>query len=203
MESNPATLEGKQAAAIAAQRDGNRHPEQGLDLSELLSALQAVRNGDFSVRLPGDQVGLGGKIADAFNEIVTSNQLMARQLELAGRRVGREGNTKHRVRLPNSTGAWGEMEDSLNNLIDDLLRPVTEVTRAVSAVAQGNLMHTVQLEVDGRPLKGEFLRSASIVNTMVKQLAVFASEVTRVAREVGAEGKLGGQAQVSDVTGVW
>jgi HAMP domain-containing protein/CheY-like chemotaxis protein/signal transduction histidine kinase len=201
MASDPAVLE--EGAAIAPPHNGSGQPEQPLDLPGLLSALQAVRNGDFTVRLPGDQVGLGGKIADAFNEIVASNQVMARQLELAGHRVGREGNTKHRVRLGNSTGAWGEMEDSLNNLIDDLLRPVTEVTRAVSAVAQGNLMHTVQLEVDGRPLKGEFLRSATIVNTMVKQLAVFASEVTRVAREVGAEGKLGGQAQVSDVTGVW
>src|SRR5207302_1576972 len=96
-----------------------------------------------------------------------------------------------------------EMEGSINTLIDDLLWPTTEVTRAIAAVAQGDLLQTMRLEVDGRPLKGEFLRSATIVNTMIKQLSVFTSEVTRVAREVGTEGKLGGQAQVREVTGVW
>src|SRR5438128_7244264 len=95
------------------------------------------------------------------------------------------------------------MEDSVNTLIDDLLWPTREVTRAVAAVAQGDLLQTVQLDVDGRPLGGEFLQSATIVNTMIKQLGVFTSEVTRVAREVGTEGKLGGQAQVREVTGVW
>src|SRR6266566_5054991 len=95
------------------------------------------------------------------------------------------------------------MEDSINTLIDDLLWPTTEVTRAIAAVAQGDLLQTVRLDVDGRPLKGEFLQSATIVNTMIKQLSVFTSEVTRVAREVGTEGKLGGQAQVREVTGVW
>ena len=117
--------------------------------------------------------------------------------------VGREGKTRQRVRFGLSEGAWGEMESSVNTLIDDLLWPTTEVTRAIAAVAQGDLLQTVQLDVDGRPLKGEFLRSAEIVNTMIKQLNVFTSEVTRVAREVGTEGKLGGQAQVGGVTGVW
>ncbi len=102
-----------------------------------------------------------------------------------------------------SKGAWGEMEVSVNTLIDDLLRPTTEVTRAIAAVAQGNLTQTVQLDVDGRPLEGEFLRSATIVNTMIQQLGVFTAEVTRVAREVGTDGKLGGQAQVGGVSGVW
>src|SRR5207245_713762 len=73
----------------------------------------------------------------------------------------------------------------------------------ISAVAQGDLLQTVRLDVDGRPLKGEFLRSANIVNRMIKQLSVFTSEVTRVAREVGTDGKLGGQAQVRGVSGVW
>ena len=95
------------------------------------------------------------------------------------------------------------MEVSVNTLIDDLLRPTTEVTRAIAAVAQGNLTQTVRLDVDGRPLEGEFLRSATIVNTMIQQLGVFTSEVTRVAREVGTDGKLGGQAQVPGVSGVW
>ncbi|GIK95998.1 MAG: histidine kinase [Alphaproteobacteria bacterium] len=173
------------------------------DLRELLSALQAVRVGDFSVRLPGDQTGLIGKIADVFNEIVAANQRMAQQLERVGQLVGREGKTRQRVRLGQSSGAWGQMEDSVNTLIDDLLWPTREVTRAIAAVAQGNLLQTVRLDVDGRPLQGEFLQSANIVNTMIKQLNVFTSEVTRVAREVGTEGKLGGQAQVREVTGVW
>ncbi len=95
------------------------------------------------------------------------------------------------------------MESSVNTLIDDLVWPTTEVTRAISAVAQGNLLQTVPVDVEGRPLKGEFLRSASIVNTMIRQLGVFTSEVTRVAREVGTDGKLGGQAQVAEVSGVW
>jgi HAMP domain-containing protein/CheY-like chemotaxis protein/signal transduction histidine kinase len=174
-----------------------------VQLQDLLAALQAVRVGDFSVRLPGSSLGIEGKIADTFNEIVAANQRMAQQLERVGQRVGKEGKTKQRVKLGLSNGAWGEMEGSINTLIDDLLWPTTEVTRAIAAVAQGNLLQTVHLDVDGRPLQGEFLRSATIVNTMIKQLGVFTSEVTRVAREVGTEGKLGGQAQVPEVTGVW
>jgi len=173
------------------------------DLQDLLHALQAVRVGDFSVRLPGHQLGIAGKIADTFNEIVAGNQRMAEQLERVGQLVGREGRTRHRVAFGLSSGAWGEMEASVNTLIEDLLWPITEVTRAITAVAQGDLLQTVRLDVDGRPLMGEFLRSAGIVNTMIKQLGVFTSEVTRVAREVGTEGKLGGQAQVREVTGVW
>jgi HAMP domain-containing protein/CheY-like chemotaxis protein/signal transduction histidine kinase len=162
-----------------------------------------MRSGDFSVRLPGDQIGIMGKIADAFNEIVAANQRIAQQLEYVGDVVGREGRTRQRVRLTFADGSWGEMERSVNTLIDDLLWPTTAVTRAIAAVAKGDLLQTVQLDVDGRPLKGEFLRSATIVNTMIKQLSVFTSEVTRVAREVGTDGKLGGQAQVREVTGVW
>src|SRR5579885_670437 len=173
------------------------------ELRELLNALQAMRVGDFSVRMASDHDGIMGKVADAFNEIVAANQRMAKQLERVGQVVGREGKTRHRVRFGLATGAWGEMESSINTLIDDLLWPTTAVTRAIAAVAQGDLLQTVGLDVDGRPLQGEFLRSATIVNTMIKQLSVFTSEVTRVAREVGTDGKLGGQAQVREVTGVW
>jgi HAMP domain-containing protein/CheY-like chemotaxis protein len=179
--------------------NGGASPE----LHDLLNALQSMRVGDFSVRMSGSQVGLLGKIADTFNEIVAANERMAQQLERVGQVVGREGKTRQRVKFDLSHGAWGEMETSVNTLIDDLLWPTTEVTRAISAVAQGDLLQTVRLDVDGRPLQGEFLRSATIVNTMIKQLSVFTSEVTRVAREVGTEGKLGGQAQVREVTGVW
>ena len=202
-----------------APANGSAHPEKvvttaehgqngdaiadGQGLAELLHALQAMRVGDFSVRMPGDRLGIMGKIADTFNEIVATNERMASQLERVGQVVGREGKTRQRVRFGQTDGAWGEMETSVNSLIDDLLWPTTEVTRAIAAVAQGDLLRTVALDVDGRPLNGEFLRSAEIVNTMIKQLNVFTSEVTRVAREVGTEGKLGGQAQVREVTGVW
>jgi HAMP domain-containing protein/CheY-like chemotaxis protein/signal transduction histidine kinase len=177
--------------------------EFGADLGSFLGALQEVRSGNFSIRLPRNQSGMLGKVADTFNDIVEANQRIAQQLERVGQVVGREGKTQQRVKFGLSGGAWGEMEGSVNTLIDDLLRPTTEVTRAIAAVAKGDLMQTVQLDVDGRPLQGEFLRSANIVNTMIKQLSIFTSEVTRVAREVGTDGKLGGQAQVREVTGVW
>jgi HAMP domain-containing protein/CheY-like chemotaxis protein/signal transduction histidine kinase len=173
------------------------------DLSVILSSLQTMRDGDFSVRLPGNWIGLAGKIADTFNEIVTANQQMAKELKRVGQVVGKEGRTRERMRFDLPKAAWGEMEVSVNTLVDDLLRPTTEVTRAIAAVAKGNLTQTVQLDVDGRPLEGEFLRSATIVNTMIQQLGVFTSEVTRVAREVGTDGKLGGQAQVPGVAGTW
>ncbi|MGH7088293.1 MAG: HAMP domain-containing protein, partial [Stellaceae bacterium] len=162
-----------------------------------------MRSGDFSIRMPRDRVGTAGKIADVFNEIVAANQRMAEQLEQVGQVVGREGETRKRVRFGLTTGAWADMEGSVNTLIDDLLWPTAAVTRAIAAVARGDLLQTVPVEVDGRPLKGEFLRLATIVNTMIEQLSLFTSEVTRVAREVGTDGKLGGQAQVREVTGVW
>ena len=171
--------------------------------SELLQALIAMRDGDFTVRLPSDWTGLNGKIADTFNEIVAANARMASELERVGTVVGKQGKTKQRVRFGRPHGAWGQMESSVNSLIDDLLWPTTEVTRTLAAVAQGDLLQAVRLDVDGRPLEGEFLRSATIVNTMIRQLGVFTSEVTRVAREVGTDGKLGGQAQIQDVSGVW
>ncbi len=175
----------------------------GAELSELLRALQGVRKGEFSVRLPVGWSGLMGQIADCFNDIVAMNQRMAEQIDRVGQVVGHEGRTRERVRLSSPTGAWGDMENSVNTLIDDLLWPTTEVTRTIEAVAQGDLLQTMRLDVDGRPLKGEFLRSAMIVNTMIKQLSVFTSEVTRVAREVGTEGRLGGQADVRGVAGTW
>jgi HAMP domain-containing protein/CheY-like chemotaxis protein len=174
-----------------------------LDQHELLKALHAMQAGNFSVRLPGHQTGVAGKICDAFNTIVAANQRIAQQLEHVGEVVGQQGKTRTRVRFGLSDGAWADMEGSVNALIDDLLWPTTAVTRTVTAVARGDLLQTVPLDVDGRPLKGEFLRSANIVNTMIKQLSIFTSEVTRVAREVGTDGKLGGQAQVREVTGVW
>ncbi len=173
------------------------------ELTAILASLQTMRDGEFSVRLPGSWTGLPGKIADTFNEIVAANQHIALELKRVGQVVGKEGRTRERTRFHQSRGAWGEMEVSVNTLVEDLLRPTAEVTRAIAAVAQGNLTQTVRLDVDGRPLEGEFLRSANIVNTMIQQLGVFTAEVTRVAREVGTDGKLGGQAMVPGVAGTW
>src|SRR3982074_1026200 len=195
---DPAAPSTKRRTKVKPLTNGNPNPSQ-----ELLHALQAMRSGDFSVRMTGDHLGIEGKIADTFNELVAANQRMAQQLERVGQVVGREGKTRQRVKFDLSSGSWADMEGSVTTLIDDLWWPPREVTRAVAAVAQGDLLQTVQLDVDGRPLGGEFLQSANIVNTMIKQLSVFTSEVTRVAREVGTEGKLGGQAQVPEVTGVW
>ena len=186
---------------------GRRRPaaetETLADQRELLRALRAVRDGDFSVRLPADWAGVGGKIADTFNDIVSSNQRLATELERVGQAVGKQGKTRQRVRGERQRGAWAGMETSVNTLIDDLLWPTAEVTRSIAAVAKGDLSQTMRLEVEGRPLEGEFLRTATIVNTMIEQMSGFTSEVTRVAREVGTEGKLGGQAQVKGVSGVW
>src|SRR5487761_110999 len=195
-EQGTASKRRKTNGAIRAEADA-------LDLRQVLRALQSVRDGDFSVRLPGDKAGLAGKVADTFNEIVSSNERLASEPEHAGRIVGKEGRTRHRVGLDRRSGSWGAMEGSVNTLIDDLLWPTAEVTRAIAAVAKGDLSQTMSLEVDGRSLQGEFLRSASIVNAMIEQMSAFTSEVTRVAREVGTEGKLGGQAAVAGVSGTW
>ncbi|HEX2140278.1 MAG TPA: hypothetical protein VHG33_11265, partial [Woeseiaceae bacterium] len=148
---------------------------------ELLRALQCVRNGDFSVRLPSDWTGLPGKIADTFNEVVIANHHLATELSKVSEAVGRRGRTRQRVRFDRRVGSWGAMENSVNELIEDLLWPTTEVTRSIAAVARGDLSRTVPLEVEGRRIEGEFLRSAQIVNTMIEQLRVFTSEATRVA----------------------
>ncbi|HTF90178.1 MAG TPA: HAMP domain-containing protein, partial [Planctomycetota bacterium] len=169
----------------------------------LLQALQAMRDGDFDVRMPSDWTGMAGKIADTFNEIVAANAHLAEELDRVGQSVGKKGHTTQRVKCDQRRGEWGQMENSVNSLIDDLLWPTAEVTRAIAAVAKGDLSQTMRLEVESRPLEGEFLRSATIVNTMIEQMSVFTSEVTRVAREVGTDGKLGGQAQVKGLSGVW
>jgi signal transduction histidine kinase/HAMP domain-containing protein/CheY-like chemotaxis protein len=190
-------------SVIGAAFGGPRAAEPDVDSAELLRALMAVRNGDFSVRLASDRSGIAGKIADTFNEIVSAKQSLAMELERVGDVVGKRGQTRHRVQCERRSGAWGAMETSVNGLIDDLLQPTIEVTQSIAAVAKGDLSQTVPLEIEGRPLEGEFLRSARIVNRMIEQMNVFTSEVTRVAREVGSEGMLGGQAVVEDVSGAW
>ncbi|MFN0100789.1 MAG: HAMP domain-containing protein [Bryobacteraceae bacterium] len=171
--------------------------------TELLNTLIAFRKGDFSVRLPYDLTGIDGKVADTVNEIFDMNLKLCQELTRLSDTVGKEGRISERVTIPEAGGDWRNCVDSLNELIGDLVRPSTEVARVIGAVAKGDLSQTMAMEVADMPLKGEFLHAARVVNTMVKQLNSFAGEVTRVAREVGTEGKLGGQADVQDVAGVW
>ncbi|WP_194724510.1 HAMP domain-containing protein [Noviherbaspirillum malthae] len=177
--------------------------QQSLDSRQLLAALMALKKGDFSVRMPSDLTGLDGKIADTLNEIMENSDAMANGIVNVSRVVGRDGRLSQRCPGSSTGGRWATIVNSVNTLIDDLVRPTTEMARVIGAVAKGDLSQTMMLDVDGRPLKGQFLRSATTANTMVAQLSSFASEVTRVAREVGTEGKLGGQANVPGVAGTW
>ena len=170
---------------------------------ELLAAMQDVNAGDFSVQLPLHWDGIVGKLAESFNQIVAANRHMCHELGRVGEKVGRQGQTRQRMAPANGKGAWSVMELSVNSLIDDLVRPVETMTEAMAGVAKGDLTRSVPLEADGRPLQGEFLRSANIVNRMIEQMGEFSSEVTRVALEVGTAGLLGGQAKAKGVSGVW
>ena len=142
-------------------------------------------------------------MADTFNEVIELNERMANELERISRVVGKEGKINQRASLGDVSGSWDESIASVNTLIGDLVHPTSETARVIGAVAQGDLSQTMALEIDDRPLQGEFLRTAKTINKMVDQLSSFASEVTRVAREVGTEGKLGGQADVEGVAGTW
>src|SRR5262249_26869108 len=179
------------------------HPTTTLDTTVLLSALTALKKGDFSVRLPIEWSGVAGKVADTFNEVIELNQRMTHELNRLSQVVGKEGKLSQRGSLGDVSGSWRESIDAVNDLIDDLVHPTSETARVIGAVAQGDLSQTMALQIDDRPLQGEFLRTARTINTMVDQLGSFASEVTRVAREVGTEGKLGGQAKVPGVAGTW
>src|SRR5437016_2380134 len=174
-----------------------------LDAKRLLTALVAFKRGDFSARLPDDWTGVAGKIADAFNELIRADQRMTRELERIRRVVGKEGRITQRASLGDVSDSWARAIGSINDLIGDLVHPTSEMARVIGAVAKGNFSNTMATEIEGRPLKGEFLRTAKTVNAMVERLGAFASEVTRVAREVGTEGKLGGQAKVKGVAGTW
>jgi HAMP domain-containing protein/CheY-like chemotaxis protein/signal transduction histidine kinase len=174
-----------------------------LDAKLLLGVLTALKKGDFSARMPSDLTGLAGKIADTLNEIIEINEQMAEGITEVSRVVGRDGRLTQRASVPTVSGGWATIVKSVNTLIDDLVRPTTEMARVIGAVAKGDLSQTMALDVDGKPLKGQFLSAATTANTMVDQLSSFASEVTRVAREVGTEGKLGGQANVPGVAGTW
>ncbi len=174
-----------------------------LDSRQILRALRAVKRGDFSIRLPLDLTGIDGEIAMAFNDVVELNDQLARELKRMSVVVGKEGKVAQRAKLADASGSWETCIDTINSLIGDVVQPITEVARVIGGASRGDLSQTMTLDFDGRPLKGEFLRIGKIVNTMVDQLGSFASEVTRVAREVGTEGKLGGQARVPGAAGLW
>ncbi|MGC2236079.1 MAG: HAMP domain-containing protein [Pyrinomonadaceae bacterium] len=196
------TIAGKTKTNGRAKTNGHAKTDY-LEPKMLLSVLTAVKKGDFTSRMPTDQTGMTGKICDAINEIIEKNEMLTSELGRISEVVGREGKIAQRAALSHATGGWGACINSVNTLITDLAQPTTEVARVIGAVAEGDLSQNFNLEIDGRPLKGEFLRTGKTVNTMVAQLGAFASEVTRVAREVGTEGKLGGQAQVKGVSGTW
>src|SRR5437868_6079005 len=187
----------------AGPPDGSRSGIHECDNGELLRALMAFKRGDFSVRLPDDWTGVAGKIADTFNEVIAMNQRMTMELDRIGRAVGKKGRITQRASLGDVSNSWADAIRSVNGLISDLVNPTSEMARVIGAVAKGDLSKTMATDIEGRQLEGEFLRTVKIVNTMVDQLRSCASEVTRVAREVGSEGILGGQARVEGVSRTW
>jgi HAMP domain-containing protein/signal transduction histidine kinase/CheY-like chemotaxis protein len=195
----------KKAPSVRMARPGNGSGLNGNepDARQLLTALVAFKHGDFSARLPEDWIGVAGKIAGTFNEVARTSQRMTQELERIRRVVGKEGRITQRASLGDVSDSWARAIGSVNDLIGDLVHPTSEMARVIGAVANGNLSNTMTTEIEGRQLEGEFLRTAKTVNRMVDRLGAFASEVTRVAREVGTEGKLGGQAKVKGIAGTW
>ena len=191
-----------QLARRSASSDGLDRPLTESDLRRLLAALTAVRDGNLRPRLR-ESDGVLGEIATVFNEVVERNLHLTKELERVRRTVGRDGRLSERLRPGPGGGAWAAAVDAANSLLDDLTQPTTEVGRVLTAVAAGDLSQTIELQPGDRRLRGEFLRVARTVNGLVTQLRNFADEVTRVAREVGTEGKLGGQATVRGVSGSW
>ncbi|MER5460670.1 HAMP domain-containing protein [Streptomyces sp. NPDC002668] len=183
-------------------------------LNRLLAALVSMRDGNFRRRLTVSGDGVMSEIAAVFNEVADRNLHLTGELARVRRMVGREGKLTERLETGACEGSWAAAIDASNALVDDLARPVSEVGRVLSAVAEGDLEQRMELRshavdrADGsdgnvRPLRGEFLKVARTVNNLVDQLSAFTDEVTRVALEVGTEGKLGGQAQVRGMSGSW
>ncbi len=179
-------------------------PEESiLNDAEFLKILLKVKNGNFSQRFPTDQNGIKRSICDTLNEIIDLNERMVFEFQKVGKSIGKQGKLNNRVVLDGARGSWSSCVDSVNTLISDLVHPTIEIAHVITSVAKGNLSQEMPLSIEGNPLQGEFLRIAKEVNGMVKQLNLFSMEVTRVAREVGTDGKLGGQAKVRGVGGVW
>ena len=174
-----------------------------LDAAELLYILTEVQKGNFDVRMPINKVGISGKVCDTLNDIIGNNKKLIKEFTKAQTSIGKEGKLNQRIVMTEAQGEWKTGVEALNNLISDLAYPIREIDRVISAVAKGNLSQHIPIEQSSHLLQGEFARIAKEVNDMVKQLNLFTMEVTRVAREVGSEGKLGGQAKVKGVGGVW
>jgi len=190
--------------SVKVKTSSNGEYNEGLDERELLKVLSEMRNGNFSTRLPIDKLGISGKICDTLNEIISLNETFVQELTLARNTIGKKGHLNHRVSLPGTArGSWNAGVESINSLISDLVHPTIEIAHVISSVAKGNLSQEMPLKIGDHVLQGEFAKIAAEVNDMVKQLNLFSMEVTRVAREVGSEGKLGGQAKVKGVAGVW
>jgi hypothetical protein len=196
----------RQSTATGSRLDhaGDSRSDQTTErfLQDLLVALTAAKAGE-ATRLDTRKPGLAAEVARAYNDLIDQNTRFSRELARVAKVVGQEGRMTVRVQLGNPTGTWATSVDAVNSLIDDLARPTGEVARVISAAAQGDLTQKMALSIEGRPMKGEFQHIGEVVNTMVDQLSSFADEVTRVAREVGTEGKLGGQAYVKGVSGTW
>jgi HAMP domain-containing protein/signal transduction histidine kinase/CheY-like chemotaxis protein len=186
------------------QKNSNNGSIDEIDSYELLRLLLEVKEGNFSVRMPGDKLGISGKICDTLNGIIQLNEALVEELTKARNTIGLKGHLNHRVELPRfAKGSWASGVESINSLISDLVHPTIEIAHVISSVAKGNLSQEMPLKIGDHVLQGEFAKIAAEVNDMVKQLNLFSMEVTRVAREVGSEGKLGGQAKVKGVAGVW
>ncbi|KDN17410.1 HAMP domain-containing protein [Amycolatopsis rifamycinica] len=168
------------------------------ELRRLLAGLTAVRDGDFGIRLPGGADGLLGEIATVFNGMADQLSLFTSEVTRVAREVGSEGQLGGQAKVPGVSGTWKDLTDSVNAMAGNLTTQVRDIAQVATAVAKGDLSQ--KIDVDAR---GEILELKDTVNTMVDQLSSFADEVTRVAREVGSEGRLGGQAQVPGVGGVW
>ncbi|HXT19018.1 MAG TPA: HAMP domain-containing protein [Gemmatimonadaceae bacterium] len=181
----------------------DRRASRERSLHRLLAGLRAVNAGDFSVRLAANGDPLMAEIIDVFNNVTQKQGRFVEELSRVSTSVGREGKMRDRVVMAGIGGQWMVAVDSVNSLISDLVQPTSEVSRVIKAVAEGDLSQKVELEIEGKQVQGEFFRIGSTVNRMVDQLNSFASEVTRVAREVGTEGVLGGQANVPGVAGTW
>src|SRR5919197_4957509 len=145
------------------------------DTGQLLAALMAFKRGDFSARLPEVWIGVPGKIADTFNAVIETNQRMTLELERIVNVVGKEGRLSQRASLGEVSNSWAGAIQCINVLIGDLVQPTSEMARVIGAVAKGDLSQTMAREIEGRPLKGEFLQTAKTVNAMVGQLGAFAS----------------------------
>ncbi|CAL9438303.1 HAMP domain-containing protein [Streptomyces collinus] len=214
MESGAATR-GKKARAKGGQspinqgkvRSGTTEVDTAA-LNRLMAALVSMRDGNFRKRLTVSGDGVMAEIAAVFNEVADRNLHLTGELSRVRRMVGREGKLTERLETGACEGSWATAIDNSNALVDDLVRPVSEVGRVLSAVAEGDLSPRMELRTpvpDGnsQPLRGEFLKVGRTVNNLVDQLSTFTDEVTRVASEVGTEGKLGGQARVRGMSGSW